>query len=251
MLTVYGEERLKQRFYNSYYKDLTTYEDLYIKRFIDSFWENDVYYYACILDYNGSNYVTGKYSETIGGYIFYYNDNNTMKLISSNNEVYSLQEAYNLNLVSNKHIEYLNLNFNKEYTVDYILEQQKYVTDKNPHYMDRVKQRYLEIFYPDSDYTTDDLEIVEMYCASSYGLYVAKIINTKDIKEEKLYTVEVDGYTIINDENNPIFYFTYPYKNAIYSKAIKVEDAYNEGFIERTVLELIQFTQENIYYKNK
>ena len=37
----------------------------------------------------------------------------------------------------------------------------------------------------------------------------------------------------------------------IFSKAIKIEDAYNEGFIERTVLEIIQFTQENIYIQNK
>ena len=100
VLTVYGEERLKQRFYNSYYKDLTTYEDLYIKRFIDGFWENDIYYYACILDYNGSNYKKEKYTETIYGYTFEYDDNNTMKLINSNNEVYSLKEAYNLNIIS-------------------------------------------------------------------------------------------------------------------------------------------------------
>ena len=251
VLTVYGEERLKQRFYNSYYKDLTTYEDLYIKRFIDGFWENDIYYYACILDYNGSNYKKENYTETIYGYTFEYDDNNTMKLINSNNEVYSLKEAYNLNIISDKRIEYLNWSFNKVYTVDFILEQQKYVTEKNPKYMERIKERYLEIFYPDSEYSIEDLEIVEMYCASSYGLYVAKIINTKDIKEEKLYTVEIDGYTIVNDENNPILYFTYPYSNSIYSKAIKVEDAYNEGFIERTVLEIIQFTQENIYYISK
>lgn len=251
VLTVYGEERLKQRFYNSYYKDLTTYEDLYIKRFIDGFWENDIYYYACILDYNGSNYEKGNYSETISGYTFEYDDNNTMKLISSNNEVYSLKEAYNLGLVSYKYVDYLYNSFNDEYTVDFILEQQKYVTEQKPQHMDRIKQRYLEIFYPDSEYSIEDLEIVEMYCASSYGLNVVKIINTKDIKEEKLYTVELDGYTFINDENNPILYFTYPYNNSIFSKAKKVEDAYNEGFIERTVLEIIQFTQENIYYKDK
>ena len=42
----------------------------YIKRYIDGFWENNVYYYACILDYHGSDYKEGKYVETISGYTF-------------------------------------------------------------------------------------------------------------------------------------------------------------------------------------
>lgn len=253
VLTIYGEQRLLQRFYDNYYKDnvISDINDLLIKTYVCGKWNKnlDIYYDFAIVDYKGSNYVKGEYKEVLGGYEFIYPDNNTIKVISSNNEVYTLKEAYNMNYLSFDDIEYIQHFYESQYTVDYILNEQELGLQAYPKRVDNIKQRYLEKFYPDSEYTIDDLEIVEMYCVSSYGIYVAKIINKKDIKEEKLYTVNVAGYNIINDENNPIFYFHLPNNQSIYNRVIKVEDAYKEGFIERSVLEIIEFTQENIYYK--
>ena len=79
--------------------------------------------------------------------------------------------------------------------------------------------------------------------------YFLKIINKKDLKEEDLYETNIGGYEIIDDKNNPILYFI-NYHDVSVCKLLKLEEAYNSGFLPRIALQMVEYTQKNIYYKN-
>ena len=113
--------------------------------------------------------------------------------------------------------------------------------------IEKIKQMYLNKFYSNSNYTIDDIEIKEMYGVTNYGIFYAKLINTKDIKEEKLFKSNINGYEIIDDINNPILYF---YQDKGVEKVLTLKEGYDEGYLYN-IFEIIKFIQENIYYKTE
>lgn len=248
-LSLLGEKTLKDAYYNYFLKDSEKYiiDDVYIKEYICSIIkEGKKFYHAAIFDYKDSKYEMKQFKEQIADYEFVYENNNTIKILIDN-KFYSLNDAYDLNLINNDDIGKIHKYYNKKYTVEYILDKQNDAISKKPQMIEKIKQMYLNKFYSNSNYTIDDIEIKEMYGVTNYGIFYAKLINTKDIKEEKLFKSNINGYEIIDDINNPILYF---YQDKGVEKVLTLKEGYDEGYLYN-IFEIIKFIQENIYYKTE
>lgn len=252
VLTLHGEKQLKEAYYNQFLKDKGEYtiDDVIIKDYIC--WTGlgaEKSYRAAIFDYKGSDYTKGTYTERIAGYDFTYDDNNTIMVWHNSNQFYTLKNLYSKGLIEDKYVEIICNYYNKKYTVDFIEKEKELFFEYYPKVVDKIKQAYLNTYYPDSEYSIEDLEIKEFYVSSYTKMYIVKIINNKDLKEEDLYTTNIGGYEIIDDKNNPIFYFL-NYHDVSVCKFLKLEEAYYAGFLPRRVLHMVELTQKNIYYKN-
>lgn len=252
VLTLHGAKQLKEAYYNQFLKDNGEYtiDDVIIKDYIC--WTGlglEKSYRAVIIDHKGSNYTKGTYTENIAGYDFAYDDNNTILVWHNKDKFYTLKDLYLKSMIEDKYVEDIFKHYNKKYTVELIEEHQNKFLDKYTTVVNKLKQVYLNTYYPNSEYTIDDLEIKELYVSTYNKTYIVKIINKKDLKEEDLYETNIGGYEIIDDKNNPILYFL-NYHDVSVCKLLKIEEAYNSGFLPRRALQMVEYTQKNIYYKN-